>query len=570
VDIRLLGRPAVVIDGLEAAPPRGVKAWGLLAFLAVSERPRSRSELADLLFARAEDPLGALRWSLAALRRLLDQSDVLKGDQLALDLSGGAAVDVHAVERGDSDAVDLPGFGQELLAGLSFPDSPLFETWLLGERRRLAVRSASLLREAALSRSARGDHDEAIRYASRLVGLDPLDEGHQALLIRAHALAGDADAASMQLETCRRVLRSELGCEPGPAVVAAARAAESTRRALQRTASSEGVEARLSVAWQSFLGGAIDHALDLGRGAVTSSDDTNDDYLRTITRTFLAAMLGIAVRGWDEAATALSEAFYLAEQLQLADDAATVLAVRSGTEMMRGDYQTAHAYGLSGLEMSHDPGARALNLMFLGGIEADRGKHDQAAQHAESAVSSAEDSRDPVRLLYASAHAARVLLMCDQPSRARPMVELARATGTTMLAIQPWPVAMLAEVEVADGQIEAALRHAKQAEAMSATTGVSYQQALAKRAMGLAEAARGDTDAAIGHLTAALNLARRTTGEGYTFHWPVAFILESLTTVTAKTDPTGSRRWASTLLDHASAIQMDHFVTRARQHLEQL
>jgi hypothetical protein len=131
-------------------------------------------------------------------------------------------------------------------------------------------------------------------------------------------------------------------------------------------------------------------------------------------------------------------------------------------------------------------------------------------------------------------------------------------------------MAMLAEIEVAEGQIEAAIRHAKQALAMSATTGVSYQQALAERSIGLAEAARGDTDAAIGHLTAGLNLGRRTTGEGYTFHWPVAFILESLTVVSAEKDPTSSRRWASALLDHASTIQMGRFVTQARQHLEKL
>jgi tetratricopeptide (TPR) repeat protein len=292
--------------------------------------------------------------------------------------------------------------------------------------------------------------------------------------------------------------------------------------------------------------------------------------LRAITRTFLAAMLGIAVRGWDEAATALSEAFFLAERLRLADDAATVLAVRSGTEMMRGDYQAARAYGLSGLEMTDDPGARALNLMFLAGIEADRGNNDRAVEHAESAVSSAENSSDPVRVVYAAAHAARVLLMCEQPTPARPMVELALATGSTMFAIQPWPMAMLAEIEVGEGQIEAALRHAKQAGAMSATTGVSYQQALAERSIGLAEAARGDANAAIGHLTAGLNLGRRTTGEGYTFHWPVAFILDSLAVVSAEKDPTGSRRWASALLDHASTIQMGHFVTRARQHLEKL
>jgi DNA-binding SARP family transcriptional activator len=78
IEIRLLGRPSVTINGEEARPPRGAKAWGLLAYLADPGRSRSRSELAELLFATAEDPLGALRWNLAALRRLLGLHDVLK------------------------------------------------------------------------------------------------------------------------------------------------------------------------------------------------------------------------------------------------------------------------------------------------------------------------------------------------------------------------------------------------------------------------------------------------------------------------------------------------------------
>ena len=76
VEIRLLGRPSVTVGGEIATPPRGAKAWGVLAYLAASERGRSRSEIAELLFGAAEDPLGALRWNLAALRRLLGLPDL--------------------------------------------------------------------------------------------------------------------------------------------------------------------------------------------------------------------------------------------------------------------------------------------------------------------------------------------------------------------------------------------------------------------------------------------------------------------------------------------------------------
>ena len=64
----LLGAPLVVRDGTVYAAPKGRKAWALLAYLALSDRPPTRQQLVDLLFPDAEDPAGALRWNLSELR----------------------------------------------------------------------------------------------------------------------------------------------------------------------------------------------------------------------------------------------------------------------------------------------------------------------------------------------------------------------------------------------------------------------------------------------------------------------------------------------------------------------
>ena len=58
VRIRLLGRPTVERNGEPVPPPRGRKAWALLAYLLLAERPPSRRHLAELLFSEADDPLG--------------------------------------------------------------------------------------------------------------------------------------------------------------------------------------------------------------------------------------------------------------------------------------------------------------------------------------------------------------------------------------------------------------------------------------------------------------------------------------------------------------------------------
>jgi DNA-binding SARP family transcriptional activator len=567
IEIRLLGRPSVTINGEEARPPRGAKAWGLLAYLADPGRSRSRSELAELLFATAEDPLGALRWNLAALRRLLGLHDVLKGDPLCLN-PAGATIDIRLLDAGDPAALHEPGIGQELLTGLSFSDSPMFEMWLVMARSRLARRSTSLLREAALAASARREHQLAVRYATELVAHEPLDEGCHALLIRVLAIAEDTEAARQQFEVCRQITRSELGTEPGPAVVAALHLADAVKSQHIAMPGAREAQARLGVAWQSFLAGSVDHALDLGRGAIFMADAGDNQELQAGARTFLGAMLGMAVRGWDEAATALTEARYIAQKINRPAAAATALGVRAGVEMMRADYVTARRCAEAGLSLSDDPGARSVNLTFLAAIEADVGALDDAVWRASAAGAAAAESGDPVQIFYAAAHAARIHLMAGDASAARTEVGRARAAGgRTMLALSPWSMSIQAEVELAERNLDQAKRAAKEAATLAATTKVAYQQALACRAMGLAESACGDFPSALAHLTEALSHARRTTGEGYMFHWPVAFVLDSLAEVTAVHDPHASQRWASALLDHAGAIGMHRFVARARHHL---
>jgi hypothetical protein len=218
--------------------------------------------------------------------------------------------------------------------------------------------------------------------------------------------------------------------------------------------------------------------------------------------------------------------------------------------------------------MSDDPGARSVNLMFLAAIDADVGDLDGAVGHVNAAGRAAETSGDPVRILYTAAHAARVHLLMGDTSAARTELGRAGAAGEgTMLALRPWLMSLLAEVELAERNLDAAWRAANEAATLAATTNIAYQRALACRAIGLAEAARGDAEAAVAHLTEALSHARRTTGEGYTFHWPVAFVLDSLAEVSAVHDPPAAQRWASALLDHATAIGMNHFIARARQRL---
>jgi DNA-binding SARP family transcriptional activator len=552
--LRLLGRPAVVADGIEVPPPKGAKVWALLAYLALSPRPRQRAELAELLFAEAADPLGALRWNLAAMRRLLDRADAFKGDVLCFD-ADAVKVDAIALDRENS----LPPQGdaghQELLAGLSFPESPTFELWLTTERHRLRRRCCSLLREAGLDAFARGDLIVLIELATDLVATEPHDEGHHALLIRALALDGRRTAALAQFDRSRAFIRAALGCEPGAAVVAAAHLPSHPRAKATRPDEDE-IWGHLNVAWQSFLAGSIDHALDLGRNSVLLADLSSEVVPRIASRLYLAAMLNMSVRGWDEAVITTAAATHLASEAGLASFEAIARGVVAGSELMRGDYRIAVDQATTGLELADDPDSRALNFAFLAASESDTGHHEAARRHAAQAVECAELSSDPVRHAYAYAYAAYTDLRAHHDTSARGFARRAIDACGSILVLKPWPMALLAELELRNGDLSAAVNRALEADGLAATTGMPYQRALAQRVLALAAARTGDHDAALERLETALVFARRTGEQGYPFHWPIGWMLESLADLSERRRPADASRWALALREHYAAIQV--------------
>lgn len=155
LSIRLLGTPGLERDGRAAPSPRGHKVWALLTYLLLTDRPPSRSHLASLLHPDADDPLAALRWSLAELRRAIGRRDVLRGDPVVASLGDDVTVDVRQLAAGLPDAalLDLSG---RLLDGTHLASSPEFDLWLSVERWRLDALVASRLRQAAIALLAAG------------------------------------------------------------------------------------------------------------------------------------------------------------------------------------------------------------------------------------------------------------------------------------------------------------------------------------------------------------------------------------------------------------------------------
>src|SRR5688500_6841428 len=101
LSIRLLGEMEITRRGERLELPRSRKTRGLLAYLALANRPVRRDRLCALLWDAPDDPKGALRWSLSKLRSLVndpDQVRILANRELVSFNPLSAHIDLAAVK----------------------------------------------------------------------------------------------------------------------------------------------------------------------------------------------------------------------------------------------------------------------------------------------------------------------------------------------------------------------------------------------------------------------------------------------------------------------------------------
>src|SRR5512143_660065 len=102
LEIRLLGEMDIVRGGLRLDLPPSKKTRGLLAYLALTGRPHRRDRLCNLFWDVADDPRGALRWSLSRLRAVVDEPERprIRATRDSVAFEGtGAHVDILALKR---------------------------------------------------------------------------------------------------------------------------------------------------------------------------------------------------------------------------------------------------------------------------------------------------------------------------------------------------------------------------------------------------------------------------------------------------------------------------------------
>jgi len=567
--LQLLGPPRLDRDGEDVRPLRGTKSWGLLAHLVRARIPPTRTQLASLLFAEADDPLGALRWTLSALRRQLGPGADLGGDPVRLRLPPGSTVDVEVLAKGTwRQAVALPGFGQELLEGLAFRSSPAFELWLDAERRHVEGMTAAVLHHAALALLAAGDVAGATRHAEELVRRTPYEENGHVLLVRCLRAGGDSDAARHHAEAAIELFRRELGREPTAALRAAT--AEPSVAPAPTVPGRPGVLAQLQVATATLAAGATEVGVQGLWSAVGEARRLGDDELVARSLVELGAALVHAGRGTDEeGAAVLHEGTALAEAAGCPAVAGRGWREIGWIHFLRAEYERAERC----LDQVEALDAAEEDLVWVAVIRGttrhDLGRHDSAGPLLAEALVRSERLGDGHLIAYALTHLGRYHLLRDELDDARTLLDRAlhECAARGLTALTPWPEAFRAELDLAIGDVDAAAGRFEHAHALGCQVGDPCWESIGMRGLGLVAAARGDLDEAVELLSRAPGQCRRLPD---TYRWIEAYALDALCGVAVAHGVEGAAAWVRELERTAARRGLRELVVRALLHRARL
>jgi DNA-binding SARP family transcriptional activator len=497
VRVRLLGYPRFDdVAGQSRQPPRGQKSWALLGRVALADRPMTRSELAAELFGEADDPLGALRWCLADLRRSCQDPQLLRGDPVTL-AAGSLWLDVLALWDGSLPAADIGG---ELLAGVEPRNCPAFDLWLMLARGRCAARSMEELRQAALRLLTAGDAETAAELAGRAAGLDPLDESAQELFLRALVAAGHPARAAVHLALCEAALAKE-GIAPSPALRAAALTPPSAPAAGLLRA---GAVARslLRAGTAALDAGSADAGIETLRRAAEEAERAKDPLLHADVLRALGAALVHSVRGFDgEGAVVLHRALTTARAAASQPLAADILRELAFVDVQAGRHASAAralAEAAALADAVGDPALSARTLAVRGMNEADLGHHDAAATLLAASAQAARSAGSARQEAWSAGVMARSLLLAGHLDQAREAaarsIELCERDRWN--AFLPWSQALRVHCLIETGQQGQAIDDAEQAFALACQLGDPCWEGMTGRALALLAMHAGDPAAA--------------------------------------------------------------------------
>ena len=199
LQFRLLGTLQLSRGGDVLKLPSSRKVRALLGYLVLASRPVTRSQVCELLWDVPNDPRGELRWCLSKIRGLIDEPGrkriIADGSTIRIDLSD-CVVDTLEVTQAPEHGIQKLGvdrqkhlaalFAGDVLENLEIARSPMFDAWIVAERRRFRGIQTVLLENLARALP----HDAAAPYIDEWLRLSPFDTCAHELLLSALARHG--------------------------------------------------------------------------------------------------------------------------------------------------------------------------------------------------------------------------------------------------------------------------------------------------------------------------------------------------------------------------------------------
>ncbi|NHC47461.1 AfsR/SARP family transcriptional regulator [Motilibacter aurantiacus] len=216
--INVLGGFALTAECGPVAVP--ATAERLLAYLALVGKPVRRQQLAGALWLESPDDRASASLR-STLWRLPDPvRPLIKAGATHVALADDAHVDLWRAEASirqvgaagdlpDEDALGL--LDQDVLPGWG-------DDWVLLERERHRQRRLHALERLCVLHRDSGRFDLALRAGLAAVSGEPLRESAHRRVIEVHLAEGNPGEALRQYELFRRLVRSELGLSPSPAI----------------------------------------------------------------------------------------------------------------------------------------------------------------------------------------------------------------------------------------------------------------------------------------------------------------------------------------------------------------
>jgi DNA-binding SARP family transcriptional activator len=205
------------------------KAQALLCYLAVTGQTHSRQALAALLWGDLPDADARrnLRGVIMKLRQLVAPYLLISNQTVAFNQQSDYWLDVQILTKAAAQARQTADpqpirqainlYRGDFLEDFQVGYAPSFEDWVLRQQSTLQEMVLAGCLQAATAVAAQGQYEEGIRYLRRMLQIDPVrEDGHRQLMLLL-AQNDQRTLALSQYETCREILRAELGVEPSTA-----------------------------------------------------------------------------------------------------------------------------------------------------------------------------------------------------------------------------------------------------------------------------------------------------------------------------------------------------------------